>query len=581
MNLLRFVLTLMLGVAVSGTRAGAYEACYYNNFFPGPFSPLQAFVPYPDVDVWLDNSFYNAGSIGGIPTADAERLAQQVVARFQSEAGSAFNLRWRGRSENKVCIADRDIWPSTQFERPTIIIDGDPTGEYCEGRPACGWFEPVYNYAAGAYGTSMNCGRVTFNISAAFTNGTGGAGGSDFTTSLLHEIGHVFKLNHQDTCGTTADDNTVMQYTYSIPTPQSHLTRADKRYYRIDYGYGQHDVLLYDPANGFAPPQWGDESPVAGALAIGPYGTADSRVPYRGFAYNRHIGGNQPEVRAAIPEASANPTLSVVSNWDSYHRPDIALGHGPPSALQWMVVFLFNDSPESTTKQIRAVFKTAETGQPWTETTVPGATTTKTSIAAAYDPISNYFVIAYLDSSSQIVFQTKKQFGNSWSTPQTTAPALLKRAFDGADIACSAFSTFSEGAVSFNCEAVYVELTTSGTSGIIRHFPFLVRVDNPGTPSEVGTIVMRGTTYSAGLYGFSRPSVSASPVDEDPRFVYAFNQASEAQWYIVYTRTQNRNALNWHGAAPLNAPSGNWFRPAAVGSRLGLIPIAFATLGDN
>lgn len=346
----------------------ALTGCYYGG---GHYSPIQIGVSYPEIDVYVDDSFYNAQSVGGLSPQDAEFLVKQTFARFQSESGSTFNFRWQGHSQNLEC--DGVKGSSTQYAKPTIIVNGDPDGSYCGGNvSACAWFEQK------AANTSMNCGRIHFVLNASFQHYSGG--GNEFTGLLMHEIMHVFGLNHQNdavNCPTNLDDISVV----SGDGLFRHLTRADKRYLRMDYGYGEHDVIE-NHGEGFGPASWTDDLLLSGG-SLTTAAATDGDDSASGYAVNFNAGGDQPEVRVKLYE-SQWLALQTPSAWDSYHRVDIArsIGHSPD---KWMVAFLAGDSPESRTKDIRISEKTfGQAG--WTESWLD-VNTTNSSVALAYDPL--------------------------------------------------------------------------------------------------------------------------------------------------------------------------------------------------
>lgn len=513
------------------SRVFAWEGCYQ---LDQPFTGFQGATP-KEIEVYYDNTFSNAPSIGALSVAAAKNIAKSVFSRMPGESGANFTFRVMS-TPPPVPTCDEN---SAERLKPYIIIFGDPDETFCCAATgtcgACGRNE----FKGGS--TEMKCGHLHFRLDVNY--GYYSEVGNEFMRLLQHELGHVFRLEHQGWvgCPESNQDDVVTTCSPCAAAPiRRHLTRADRLYYRSDYGRWLFDMREF--YGDFDPATWVSTTRIDSAV-VGSGATTDGNDLSSGYVYNAHIAGFDDEVRAVLYESNWTGP-ETVSAWNSYYRPDVtrSIGKNPN---KWLAAFLYNDSRENGNRDIRISEKTfGQAG--WTETSLD-ANVQVPQIAATYDPLSQQFLLATLTNSDEIQIRSRPFAGGGWAVDslRNGGGGPMVKAYDGADIACSAWAN-NDG---HNCVAVFV---TADTSSAIKYVPFHM---------STGIIANGNVTSGDNLLGISRPSVTSNPRNEDPKFHYVFSQGGTT----VFSRLQNRNTAAWYGGTPVVAPS-QWAPPASVGS---------------
>jgi hypothetical protein len=534
--------------------AHAWDGCYYGDT---PHTNFQNAAGPIEIEVYYDSSFSNAPYIGTagthISVAAAKNIVTSVLSRMPAEASANFTFRIMAGNPP---VADCDD-NSSERANPYVIIFGDPDESFCCPANTCGACAGSEQKA----GTNdMKCGRIHFRLDVGYNYF--GTNGNEFMRLLTHELMHVFRFEHQDDattdCAVTHPQNLndlvnvcnngAALCTAATTVPRRHVTRAMRNYFQADYGRDTHDLREYH-GSGFGPPSWTYSTLQTGIL--GPTATTEGTSVYSGYVYNKYVGGSSNESRVLLYDTGGWTSEEIPTALDSFYRPDIARTIGLNPNL-WMTAILGYDSREVPTKYVQVSqrsFGAAGWASSYVTTASGYATTENYAVAIAFDPISGNWLLSLLNNSNEIVLYTRSAgAGGNWTQSAITngGGGAAVTAYDGADIACSAWANTD----THNCVAVY---TTADTGSAIKYVPFHI---------SAGVAACGNVTAGDSLLGVSRPSVTANPSNADPKFQYAFSQGGTT----VYTRLQNRNSASWSGGTPVSLPYRSWAPPAGLGA---------------
>jgi hypothetical protein len=327
--------------------AAALQGCYLDGYcFLGWCDEGDLIAGFSDtvIDVYLDDSFWTQAYINNVPEALAESMVKEQIAAVHSELGTDFTYRYRGRSGPGTAVGDL-VCGSTDFNRPTLVINATPPDEGVGPLPGCSgnnqW--ACARWARDFDGTY--CGWIFFE---------GGRDNSDmlpsqFREALLHELGHTLNVAHptEEWCGNRESRMTIMQ-------PQCcqgfyNYTMADKRVFLDDYGDSQ-QWLNWRRASPF-----GQYNLSAATLlyqtdaALGPLSLSASDQHRQGIAFPELEGREEPWIDAYLYEPSAWSLERFFSEWANmdytFYRPGIASTYSDdPAGVLWAVGAMSGDS---------------------------------------------------------------------------------------------------------------------------------------------------------------------------------------------------------------------------------------------
>ncbi len=536
MRMFSAVLTCLIALAPADatSQVGCWDA---TNHLPPSFDSTT-------ITVYARDSFYDH-AIGTLTATQRERAVRQLLAKFKAESGSTIHLEWGGRDDTKTCSTPGE----PDIAAPRIVLTMQP-GAHPNGFSAFG------HWAIRTTGF-YNCGRIVYYATplSSFSK-------SRFQALTLHELGHTLGVDHAEECPATAThvrgcwydswgccentatggpcDGTELEadrrYLPYLARPDRHYLREDVgtsgATFREDYGDG-----MPPPSNGWVGATW-----AAGEVLSAGAGTDGDIGPESGYIWNRENSGNGDyETRALLYESGS--TTTTPSSWDSYYKPDIARSVGQATD-RWMAVFYARDSLTNDSKDVRIAeraFGASSWSWSWLDVdeTLP-------HIALSYDPVTDRFVMVR-ENPAGLVFSTRPRTGGAWFSSQTTIPT-----FDGADIACSQHG----GPFADNCILSYVDAADSPVARWRRFQVF-----------ATGVVAVELTERSTGLVGFTRPSLTVNPLNEDPQFVLGLSQAGQT----VYLRKLDRLAYSWVSGGSFAVGQAGWLPPAGLGSWLSSI----------
>jgi hypothetical protein len=311
---------------------------------------------------------------------------------------------------------------------------------------------------------------------------------------------------------------------------------ADVRALRSAYGDRAYPVAG-SHTNGFDTDISWSETPVQIQTeqgAIGPAATFDTDQNAPGWVHPiRHaLARWAGEVRATLYMEDL-PTdrwqVQRVSDARIYHSPVIARSRGVMPNC-WLVGMWVGDTRTSAGKSLYFRQKIAgETDWHWGGTLDLDVTRVD-GLGLTFDPLTQRFVVAYINDDFQVEVRTRMLASTTWSEPVSTG--FEAPVWSGGDIACSPVDD-DRG----NC--MLVGLTADASDPGIQ--AWLFRID------PAGDAVFDADPVSMGPWNTRRattPTITSNPQDDDPQFIlgYELGGGDDGADERLYLMTFDRGA---------------------------------------
>ncbi len=492
-----------------------------------------SFDPVPGViDYYIETDLATNG-LGSLSGSAAVWSIRAAIERLHRQSGANVSFKYRGTTSTLDCTPSTD---ESEYATPTVIIKRTTTCDVCVSNgPAC----------ANSYlenGTEMNCGWILFiDGSGDCSEHAWGAYGDnnpasedDIIKTTIHEMMHVLRIGHL-TCVDHLNDDSVMK---GYASRRRSLSRADRKYLRSRYGFNS-AAVTYQWDSAFGPASWTEVSGTPATTSISPAVMTVQDDTNRGVGFLTSVGSvYESEMRMYICEGGSCSVESPISA-NVFQTPAVARSFGTDD--RWLLAGLYGDSMTSYEKDIYVARR--DFGGSWSYQSL-NVNTDRPFISAAYDDVTESFVITFVNDSDEIEVAFADVNSSTWYYTDTNI-----KAFDGATVACDEVADNAEG----NCMLAWSNIEANHGGRWARF-----EIDTVNDTISIGPVRSTGWLTSA------RPSIANNVAsDGDPEFLMSFVQAGRT----MYVRTLNGGSTSWSGGPAVTADDDTWLGPGNAGFR--------------